>query len=335
MRAFSVVNCGRCLLFNSAMRTLILWLSSQVASGSFRRPWNSIVEHMVGAALQNKNLGSSIKASAREILSEARDDNPLGDEEEDPPPISLLIVAARKDFNVLPYSLQFARHFSQNLVNSVTIVVPKDDLQHLPPLDPSVQIQHDESVLTKEMISTIKNHHHPGRYGWVLQQVITFHVVSNSSASGVLVMDADTLLTGHRTFLTNSGRQVLFISKEYHQEYETHAERIWGRRRSFQGLSFVSHHQLMQPSLVREMFPSERALIEWVERADTAQKSALSEYHCYGRWVSDHRPHKVEIASWKNKSIPRNRLSDVRELVREENPGHYPYFSVSLHHYVQ
>lgn len=260
--------------------------------------------------------------------------NPLGDSS-DLPEIDLLVVAARKDFITLPWAISYAHQFSENPIKTTTVVTPSWDVDNLPHFDVAVAIKADEECLSNDLLLAVNNNHPPERRGWILQQAITFSELRDSGVSGVLVMDADTLLLRKRAFLAPDSRQLLMVPNRYHEEYERHASRVWGQRSRYHGLSFVTHHQLMQPRIVREMFNDEEELCRWVATGDMAQKSPISEYHSYGRWLTENYPELSILGRWGN-FAPRYHSgddSDIRASVEEVSVENIPPLSISFHHY--
>lgn len=252
------------------------------------------------------------------------------------PPISLHVVASKKDFPLLPLAVNQARIMSLNPVANVLIIVPERQRGFLPKLPPGVTVVGEEQVLSSEVFETINAHHPPGRRGWIVQQALKLWSVWNSSAEGVLVVDADTILTKKRAFLSSDKKQLLSYSHEYHGPYEEHCSRVWGLRRFDKGLSYVCHHQLMQPEILHEMFPTEDELKNWILAARIEQRSPLADYHSYGRWLVDHHPDRVARGRWGNTKSPliRDGNSEMLQAKRLLCEVASNVFSVSFHHYL-
>lgn len=231
-----------------------------------------------------------------------------------PPEISVVIPAEAKDFSLLRKTIASAESFSLNPIREVLVIVPKSQEKLARQFSDTAQIEIEEAFLPGEIRSAISGHFSPHRRGWATQQVLKLWAVWTSTSPGVLCIDSDTIFTRPRQFLDSSGRQLISFSREYHPPYEAHAERIWGSRRTNINLSFVTHFQLMQPGLVREMFSGVDDVVRWLTESDPCEMSSLSEYHCYGRWISDNRPNLVRFGKWGNvarKLDPDNRDDPV------------------------
>ena len=57
------------------------------------------------------------------------------------------------------------------------------------------------------------------RYGWTLQQFLKISFVLESSLDAILIVDADTVLLEERSWISDSGRQILTPSDEFNISY--------------------------------------------------------------------------------------------------------------------
>lgn len=275
---------------------------------------------------------------ARSVIGAFQPSNPLHKFVESPP-IELLWVASEKDFDVLPLSIEGATKNVENYVERATLIVPKASFLQAQKRFSGVSVLEEESFIPPEILRAVKESAPPGRMGWLLQQVIGLYFCLQSQRNGVLWIDADTVLTRPRNFLGRKSVQLLSFSKEFHQEYENHSIRNWPESPRINGLSYVTHHQLMQPEVVREMFPDGAlSLIKWIRTANKAARSSVSEFHCYGRYLTTHKAPLVRFARWANKTLPRESLSgglntaETLDYLQKRFPEAY---SVSLHSYLQ
>lgn len=274
----------------------------------------------------------------RRVVDHLQSIDPLsGSGEGNLPAINLLVPSTAKDFWKVNFVLQGARQASRNPIDEVTIVVPQRDLEEAHSYSWEAGVVAEENFLDPSVLSATDRYSEIGRRGWVIQQAIKLYGSLRSTAAGVLVIDSDTILLGRRTWLTKRGTQILSFSHEYHSPYETHAAKVWGARKRHYDLSYVTHHMLMQPELVRQMFPRIESLVNWLDLGELSEHSAVADYHSYGRWVADNVPHRYRIARWKNESVligegeyssPEILLSALREL-------HPSLLSVSSHSYLE
>lgn len=253
------------------------------------------------------------------------------------PTIELVVVANEKDFDFLPLSIYAARQRVRNPIDRVRVIVPTADISAAKKLGLDAEVLAEENCLPELLLRAVDEHHPPGRRGWILQQVLGLWAILESPYAGVLLLDADTVLLRSRLFLTRGGVQLLSLSHEYEAAYERHATKQWGKRLRNHGLSYVTHHQMVQPDVLRQMFPGAVALERWIRSASIETRSPVSEYHSYGRWLSDHYPERVRFGRWRNKALNPSQL-ELKDLPTslENLDERFPHsLSVSLHSYLK
>lgn len=229
--------------------------------------------------------------------------DPLFDPGNELPPIDITITSHQKDFVWLPLVTKAAVEASTNPIASVRIIAPEGETPILAglPRDIPLVIQSEVDLLGTGTISHIRQTAPTGRYGWILQQVIKFYAAISTPASGSLIVDADTVLLGKKTWLLSDGKQVLSPSNEFHKPYVEQTESFWGRNGQPHGISFVTHHQLLQKSIVNEMFTDGLvSILTWASKMNAAEQSALSEYHSYGTYLMNSHIESIAWTKWAN-----------------------------------
>lgn len=271
----------------------------------------------------------------RRLVNSAQPVDPLSNET-DLPNIELVMAVAEKDFSTAVVSIESAKKNCANHIERVVVVVPTQNVREARRVFRGTMVIDEKKFLPPEMNSTIITHHPDGREGWIRQQVIGLYFARQSQMSGVLVLDADTVFLRPFSLLTKKGVQLIQLSVEYVHQYEKHARLIWGRRRRHLGLSYVTHYQLMQPQVVKEMFPKDVDLIEWIQASDVSFKSPIADYHCYGRFLVERFPKKYRLGIWKNKAVkrPRDLSLNPEQAVNGALEAFRGYSSVSFHSYL-
>lgn len=237
----------------------------------------------------------------RKIVEALFPSDPLGGCS-DLPSIEIVLPCAVKDLPMAPLALAAAIRSSRNPVARVRMVVPRGVEVGFDDIGVPLVVEHDDDVIGVGVLGGVDRLVARGRRGWVIQQLAKIKAVMASQSDGCLVLDADTLLVRPRTWLDRDGRQILAVSHEFHAPYVHHAERVWAGRQP--SLSFVTHHQLMQPAVVRAMFPrGDESLLAWLDAADWTESSAVSEYHDYGSWLSRSLPERAVWVCWRNETF--------------------------------
>jgi hypothetical protein len=249
-------------------------------------------------------------------------------------PIDVLIPAADKDADVLPYTIDGVRRNVRHPISNVFIVAPR-----------SARIESvcrkkgceyvDERALTG--IDPDSIHVHVGgvdRSKWVYQQFLKWSGDAIVRNPHYLVVDADTILVRPQVFERN-GRTIFNYSDEYYQPYFDMYRRLL-KESVLSPVSFTSHQMLFEIDLLRQLKNRIEEIngCKWHEailkNLDPAEMSSCSDYDTYGQYVFAHFAGRVAIEYWFNLSLTRKNLRSVH-LLTLEYAGKYK--SVSFHSY--
>lgn len=192
-------------------------------------------------------------------------------------------------------------------------------------------------MLPHDIFDALEHFRAAGRRHWVLCQVLGMYFARQSNQAGTLVVDADTFLVGERVWVDKFGRQSLSIATDYHQPYEDHCVSLYGERRNHHGLTYISHYMLMQPVLLKEIYPSDDSFVAWILAGNSDEPSAVGDYHTYGWWLVDHLPEKVAITRWRNSLLswdlpPKVDTGEAIRILQERFPG---FHSVSSNRWME
>ena len=264
----------------------------------------------------------------RQIISLVQPSDPLRDGPF--PTIDVAIPCVSKDFHNLPFVIQGLRANVKNPIGKIILITPANFCGELQFKFPDCLVTTDEKVLGADLISAINEFLPEEIRGWVTQQVIKFQVALLNNEIATLILDADTILLRPKNFLDINGKQILCIAEEFYLPYKDHQSRVFRGQRQL--LSFVTHYQLMQSDLVREIFGSNgEGLIEWLRLADYSILYPLSEYDTYGEWILRNKPNQVAFAKWSNTPVELNLRNTSYEIIARE---YSKYDSISNHTYL-
>ena len=269
---------------------------------------------------------------------------PLQYRNEESPPLEILFVSTRKDFEVLIPAIRYALEAtSHHTILSVNVIVPEIDYLECKELirrEPrEIKVIIEDKFIDDRNKTRIRNRFRE-RSGWVIQQIIKDRFICKSEAQGVLVVDSDTILLEPRNWLTNEGVQILTPTWEFHPAYYKflYNLKVSKLRPKY---TFVSHHMLMQPKIMREIFQSLgwTNLDDFIESLTEVQldgeKSPFSiDYELYAQYLMKNYPEKVILEKWSNFSYARSLQTDTNLNEDIDRKFRDRYASVSLHSYL-
>jgi hypothetical protein len=261
--------------------------------------------------------------------------DPLGGSVTHLPSIDVAVPCGPNDIALLPMVLDRVENGSSNPIARRFAVVPPRLLAQAQDLARERFTVVDETLLLAPDVRELVMARFPTRRNWVVQQLVKVAFVLQSEAPGVLILDADTMLLKPRTWLTPRGAQVLTPTIEWHQDYYNFLRTVWPTSWPAPRYSFVPHHMLMQPEVLRSVMTQIglEGLHDLAEalgcEADYPNQSMFCiEYELYAQGMLATHPEDVALAKWSN--IGARRAPDL--IAQPEAAGNY--MSTSLHHYL-
>jgi len=259
------------------------------------------------------------------------------------PEIDILVPAAFKDLEISKLTIKSAINTSLNPIGRVTVVVPDHDLdtfqESFQELGfPNLQIISEKVLVGEDLIKQITQEF-KSRSGWVLAEFIKYIFVSKSNKLGILVIDADTILTSNRVWLTHESHQNLFPVFEYHRHYFDFLYYL-GVPMAGTEYSYMSHYMLIQPEIYREMInffkhssPDETLMSLIKFPGKDLHSPVCFCYEAYSHFAKYAYPDRVIEAKWSNVQVPR------AEFLKNKNQylkaGERYFASISTHSYLK
>ena len=288
----------------------------------------------------NKKWSNNFDIEKYMYVNSIRDESP--DFSNELPKIEILIVAKPDDLDLLEKNVKYSVLASKNPISMITILVPEKYLfitskfkSIEDEIKVKIQIKCELEYVTEKEISMIRQYK-LSRFGWILQQILVVRYVLNSTAKGVLVIDADTILVRSRVWVDNLSNQILIPTQEFHKPYYDFLL-LLSDVYSNCNISFVSHHMLMQPLILKEIYETlDLSVGELLHDALNYAKRINSEspfdlkYEPYAQYLFRKHQNKVKLAKWANLSISRKNLQNIDMKIEKIK---YSYSSISVHHW--
>jgi hypothetical protein len=290
-----------------------------------------------------------LPAGLRALASSGFSLNPLA-QTKHPPAINVCIPFVEKDIEVLPHVVRSVHQYVENPIKKIFLVTPADGSSNTPLLTEEVSIGiltellagqddlellFDHQVLGEKAWEQIRSAK-PG--GWVIQQLVKFASVLRDPSTPTLILDSDTVLLSPKTWVDGNNVQLLQVANEFEPRYFPFMEKFFSIQKRL-NVSFVTHHQLMQPSIVAAMFPQgQQSIVSWWTGSQEFPGAFLSEYESYGSYALQNYPNQVRLGSWSNLLSPK--FNEFRKVTSGNKNIFYGdlvphYCSISFHAHAQ
>jgi len=265
----------------------------------------------------------------REIVDYLQIDDPLSELASEK--LTIVIMCHPKDIDLLNESIKGAIMSVRNVLEEIVVVSPEPiDVDYF---DTEVPIRNllDAEILAWNSNSVQDQKFLEGQRTWILQQVLKIKTALLLERDYLLILDSDTILSSRRKFVCES-KQLLFFSYEYHSPYIRHYKKFQPSQGEV-GLSFVTHHQIWQADIVKEIWGG-TGLFDWLESADSNHPNSVSEYHTYGTYIFNAHPSRFTWARWGNIPISKKLHQLAANSGRQIQPSVQERAnSISLHAY--
>ena len=249
--------------------------------------------------------------------------------------IDVLIPAAEKDLDVLPYSIDGVFRNIKHPIGNFYVVAPESKPIRDLCIRKGCTFVHERELvdLNYRDFNLIVNG--VDRSSWIFQQFLKWSGDSMAGSPYYLVVDADTVFVRPQVF-ERKGRIIFNYSDEYYQPYFDMYRRLLNETVMFPS-SFTSHQMLFDRRILGEIKGKIEAIhgCDWrqaiLRTIDRNEPSAFSDYDTYGQYVFLHCPRSMAIEYWFNLDLKRSKnLRSVNELVLKYGGK---YKSVSFHSY--
>jgi hypothetical protein len=261
------------------------------------------------------------------------------------PDIELVITATEKDFSKLEKSLRFAIQNSINKIKIINIVVPASDFFICEKLITNMDLRSKYKLINEENLfnqstRNLISKNCLSRYGWVIQQLIKIKLAYESNFRGVLIIDSDTMLLGKNIWLDANGVQNLIVANSKHQPYINYLKKLGVVERTPK-FSFVTHHMLMQPEIIKSFFSRngyinvEDFIIKVFERKEFKSIEELSlDYELYGQYIFFQYKERYILNRFCNLSLISS-IENIKSLDSNAYRQSKEYNSISFHSWNQ
>jgi hypothetical protein len=249
-------------------------------------------------------------------------------------PIDVLIPAAEKDADVLPFAIAGIRRNIRHPISRIFVVSPQSGRLRAICHSSGCEYVLETDLDPTDPASISLRVGGVDRSRWIYQQFLKLNGDQIATQAHYLVVDADTVMIRPQVF-ERDGRVVFNYSDEYYLPYFEMYQRLLGES-AVSPVSFTSHQMLFSVGVLREL----KAAIEGIHNApwrdailqnlDREEMSSHSDYDTYGQYAFRHHPQQMAIEYWYNLNLSRRKLRAV-PLLELQYGGKYK--SASFHSY--
>ncbi len=231
-------------------------------------------------------------------------------------PIEIFFLVAKKDLEILPYSIVSALVTTSNPINLITVVCPTEIVgkvsEKVAKISKSshaqIVVETDEQVLERSTLKDFKF------FSSVSKMEIIKICIPLNSERNILVIDSDTLLLRERNWLSNV-IQVTPIAQEYLIGHNVFLNQQLKFMRN-SGLGFVTHHGLLRGTIVTDLVEKCGGIKKLASAIDNGVAKGWdelngfpSEWQLYGEFlIAQEDESLVTVASFVNLGITRSIL---------------------------
>lgn len=294
--------------------------------------------HRLGKRISASELRLRRRYTAFTVEEPLMDDSLVNDR----PPLRLLWMVHPKDFGVLHHSVHGALRHVKNPVEEIVFISPSSELteahlQSRVKFDVPVRYLDDGAFLrfkdSQKLVEAIGGH-----AGWASSQLIKVNFILSGDSTPTFMVDSDTVLLVDKQWLYSGGRQLLYSRWYDNPRYERYL-RHWGFEEMDPLRSFITHHTLFQPDLLRGLMNDAFGgyeLSQLVEAVVSGSRELGFPEFCiddepYGQLLFKHYPEKVVSDKYSNVNMmpaltDRDMLRTLESLRESER-----FNSVSFH----
>lgn len=258
-------------------------------------------------------------------------------------PIDVVIPAVDKDLETLDLCIEGIRKYCVG-VRNIYVVSQRELTAHAfwfcESLYPFSKQSVAEAIFVDPLQAKTYLAQGSNRIGWIFQQLLKLYApfVIPGISSNVLLVDADTIFLNTTHFLNKSSEPLFNPGSEYHEPYFAHASFLIQGFKRMTSFSGISHHMLIQHSVLKHLFEVARAqhgvdfwkafcrCISGNSLISGAIKSPCSEFEIYFNFIlsTSDKAHMREL-KWMN-------VHGFEDLQSYKDAG---YHYVSAHAYLR
>ncbi len=211
-------------------------------------------------------------------------------------PIDVVFIATKKDFNVVPYSVESIRKYLKQPINRIVLISSKTEKAEKLATELGMEFIDENKLLNlKDFVSWVKENnlkYNFANINWYYQQFLKLLYYKESKSEYYFVIDADIVMNRPFVLVTDDRINTFFIGQnDAHKISETSIKKLLGDDQFVPEFSYIADLMCFNKKIVKEMLNKieKRFNTEFYKAAILVEQNSdarFSEYEMYGSYAN-------------------------------------------------
>jgi hypothetical protein len=212
-------------------------------------------------------------------------------------PIDVVLIATKKDFNVLPYSVESIRKYLKQPINRVVLISSKTEKAEKLAKKLNMEFIDENKLLNlKDFVNWVKENdlsYNFANINWYYQQFLKLLYYKESKSEYYFVIDADIVMNRPFVLVSDEKIKTFFIGQnDAHKISETSIKKLLGDDQFVPQFSYIADLMCFDKEIVKNMLNKieKRFNIEFYKAAILVEQNSdarFSEYEMYGSYANN------------------------------------------------
>lgn len=211
-------------------------------------------------------------------------------------PIDVVLIATKKDFNVVPYSVESIKKYLKQPINRIVLISSKTEKAEKLAIELGMEFIDENKLLNlKDFVSWVKENnlkYNFANINWYYQQFLKLLYYKESKSEYYFVIDADIVMNRPFVLVTDDRINTFFIGQnDAHKISETSIKKLLGDDQFVPEFSYIADLMCFNKEIVKEMLNKieKRFNTEFYKAAILVEQNSdarFSEYEMYGSYAN-------------------------------------------------
>jgi|GEM_PF-2302905 len=223
-------------------------------------------------------------------------------------PIDVVLIATKKDFNVIPYSIESIRKYLKQPINRAVLISPRSPKALKLAKKLNMEFIDENSLLNlKDFTNWVKENNLSYNYAninWYYQQFLKLLYSKESESDNYFVIDADIVMNRPFVLVSDDNINTFFIgNNDAHEISKSSIKQLLGEEQFVPKFSYIADLMSFNKNIVKEMLNKIEAKfnLEFYKAAILVEQNSdarFSEYEMYGAYANHTFSNKKQYTSY-------------------------------------